>query len=120
MSCCRARAVLHTCRLRLLHARLGGGRAGCQRGKAQGLDFPSHAAHGMAQASSLLLACAPGDGIGPCALLGACVRTPQLLVNVPEGFARLVLEHRVRPSAKLAAVVLTHLRPEAAVRASRV
>jgi hypothetical protein len=73
----------------------------------------------MAQASSLLIASAPADGIGPCALLGACVRTPQLLVNVPEGFARLVLEHRVRPSAKLAAVVLTHLRPDAAVRAWR-
>lgn len=77
--------------------------------------------NGMSHAvdSSLLVVSAPGDGVGPCALLGAGPRSPQLLVNVPEGFARLVLEHRVRPTAKLAAVVLTHLGPSAAVSRKR-
>lgn len=55
---------------------------------------------------------APGDGIGPAVLLslgassgggggsgrpGSQPPPPQYLFNVPEGFARLVLEHKLRP-----------------------
>lgn len=46
---------------------------------------------------------APGDGVGPAVLLSlpgagaASGASAQYLFNVPEGFARLVLEHKVRP-----------------------
>ena len=40
----------------------------------------------------------------------------QYLFNAPEGFARLVLEHKVRPSQLLRAAFLTQLQPHAAVR----
>jgi hypothetical protein len=39
----------------------------------------------------------------------------QYLFNAPEGFARLVLEHKVRPSQHLRAAFLTQLQPHAAV-----
>lgn len=56
---------------------------------------------------------APGDGIAPAVLLSlpasgstaaaaAAARQPpaQYLFNVPEGFARLVLEHKLRPGER--------------------
>lgn len=44
----------------------------------------------------------------------ACAQ-PQYLINAPEGFARLVLEHRARPGPGLRALLLTSLTPDAAV-----
>lgn len=76
------------------------------------------AAAGGGDESSALLLCAAGDGVGPAALV-SLPRRAQLLVNAPEGVARLALEHRVRPTGRLAALLLTSLRPDAAVRASR-
>ncbi len=67
-------------------------------------------------ASALLLGAA-ADGVGPAALL--TLGRTQLLVNAPEGLSRLALEHRARPGARLGALLLTSLRPEAAVRRSR-
>jgi len=40
---------------------------------------------------------------------------PQYLVNVPEGYARLALEHRARPDGRLRAVLATGLAPSALV-----
>eukprot|EP01018_Ginkgo_biloba_P007858 Gb_33261 [translate_table: standard] len=57
---------------------------------------------------------AEADGIGPSLLLSAPGKGPQYLFNVPEGFSRLVLEHKLRPSARLASVFLTSLRPQCA------
>jgi hypothetical protein len=74
-------------------------------------------AAGGAGAGALLL-CAAGDGVGPAALLSLPSRA-QLLVNAPEGVSRLALEHRVRPTGRLATLLLTSLRPDAAVRAAR-
>ena len=65
--------------------------------------------------SSALLLCAAGDGVGPAALR-SLPRRAQLLVNAPEGVSRLALEHRVRPTGRLAALLLTSLSPDAAVR----
>jgi hypothetical protein len=62
-----------------------------------------------------LLLCAAGDGVGPAALLSLPTRA-QLLVNAPEGVSRLALEHRVRPTGRLTTLLLTSLRPDAAVR----
>ena len=39
----------------------------------------------------------------------------QYLFNAPEGFARLVLEHKVRPSQHLRAAFLMQIQPHAAV-----
>ncbi len=39
----------------------------------------------------------------------------QYLFNAPEGFARLVLEHKVRPSQHIRAAFLSQLQPQAAV-----
>ena len=48
---------------------------------------------------------APGDGISPAILLTVGVRLRgQYLFEVPEGFARLALEHRIRPSGELRAI----------------
>ena len=58
----------------------------------------------------------PTVDAGFSARLGSSTtHVPEYLVNVPDGFSRLVLEHKVRPSASLAAVFLTSLRPEATV-----
>ena len=65
--------------------------------------------------SHALLLCAAGDGVGPAALL-SLPRRAQVLVNAPEGVSRLALEHRVRPTGRLAALLLTSLSPDAAVR----
>ncbi|CAL5221692.1 g3928 [Coccomyxa viridis] len=47
---------------------------------------------------------APHDGIRPAVLLQLGPKGPQYLFSAPEGFSRLVLEHRIRPSAALAAI----------------
>jgi hypothetical protein len=39
----------------------------------------------------------------------------QYLFNVPEGFARLVLEHRVRPGMGLRAILATSTQPSSVV-----
>ena len=57
---------------------------------------------------------APGDGLAPSLLL-TLGRRPggpggaQYLFNVPEGFSRFVLEHKVRPTAGLRAAFVTDL-----------
>lgn len=61
---------------------------------------------------------AAADGISPALLLSAPKGAAQYLFNVPEGFARLALEHKLRPSAKLSCVSLTSLLPQSAVRNS--
>lgn len=67
-----------------------------------------------------LVLAAEGDGVGPSLLLSpvAPLKGPQYLFNCPEGFARLAIEHKVRPSGQLAAVFLTSLLPQAAVSLS--
>jgi hypothetical protein len=56
------------------------------------------------------LVTAPGDGISPALLLTLGDRLKgQYLFNAPEGFARFVLEHKVRPSSNLRAVFATDL-----------
>lgn len=58
---------------------------------------------------------AAADGVGPALLLSAPKDAAQYLINVPEGFARLALEHKLRPSARLSCVLLTSLLPQSAV-----
>ena len=89
-----------------------------RRYSLQWLALFMSAAAGAHDETSALLLCAAGDGVGPAALL-SLPRRAQLLVNAPEGVSRLALEHRVRPTGRLAAVLLTSLRPDAAVRPSR-
>ncbi|GAB4817494.1 hypothetical protein N2152v2_004540 [Parachlorella kessleri] len=56
------------------------------------------------------LVTAPGDGVSPSLLLTLGQRLKgQYVFNVPEGFARLVLEHKVRPTANLRAAFATDL-----------
>lgn len=51
---------------------------------------------------------APNDGLNPCFILTVKkVIESQYLFNVPEGFARFVLEHKLRPGLGLRAVFLT-------------
>ncbi|KAH9320506.1 hypothetical protein KI387_015145 [Taxus chinensis] len=57
---------------------------------------------------------ADADGVAPSLLLSAPNNGPQYLFNVPDGFSRLVLEHKLRPSGRLASVFLTSLRPHCA------
>lgn len=66
----------------------------------------------------VLVLAADGDGVGPSLLVSPIspLKGPQYLFNCPEGFARLAIEHKVRPSGQLAAVFLTSLLPQAAVR----
>jgi ribonuclease Z len=48
---------------------------------------------------------APGDGLGPAVLLSLGTRMKaQYLFNVPEGFSRFALEHKLRPGLGLRAV----------------
>ncbi|GLI68412.1 hypothetical protein VaNZ11_012800, partial [Volvox africanus] len=61
---------------------------------------------------------APSDGVGQAILLtirkGKRHTTPiQYLLNAPEGFSRLVLEHRCRPGPGLRALFLTDLSQDA-------
>ena len=53
---------------------------------------------------------APGDGLAPAILLtlNAPLR-PQYLFNVPEGFSRYTLEHKIRPGLGLRAVFCSDL-----------
>ncbi|GAQ86315.1 hypothetical protein KFL_002820100 [Klebsormidium nitens] len=64
----------------------------------------------------VLVLAAEGDGVGPSLLLSPIppLKGPQYLFNCPEGFARLAIEYKVRPSGQLAAVFLTSLLPQAA------
>ncbi|KAL3150885.1 hypothetical protein ABBQ32_000635 [Trebouxia sp. C0010 RCD-2024] len=59
----------------------------------------------------------PADGIcsGSVILQADGEKGPQYLFNVPEGFARLVLEHKVRPSQNLRAAFVTQLAPQTVV-----
>lgn len=71
---------------------------------------------------------APGDGVAPAVLLSlpasggpsaadaAAARQPpaQYLFNVPEGFARLVLEHKLRPGERCDAQRKLHERQKLA------
>ncbi|KAK9822566.1 hypothetical protein WJX74_005522 [Apatococcus lobatus] len=52
---------------------------------------------------------APGDGVAPAVLVSVAPsrKGPEYLFNAPEGFPRLVLEHKCRPSARLRAVFAT-------------
>lgn len=53
---------------------------------------------------------APGDGIDPAVMLTIGQRPKsQYLINVPEGFSRYVLEHKVRPGLGLRAVFCSDL-----------
>jgi len=53
---------------------------------------------------------APGDGLGPALLLTIGPRLKaQYLFNVPEGFSRFVLEHKLRPGLGLRAVFVSDL-----------
>lgn len=53
---------------------------------------------------------APGDGIDPAVMLTVGQRPKaQYLINVPEGFSRYVLEHKVRPGLGLRAVFCSDL-----------
>ena len=87
------------------------------RGRARARSMRAAGAGGEDSGSSALLLCAAGDGVGSAALL-SLPRRAQLLVNAPEGVSRLALEHRVRPTGRLAALLLTSLSPDAAVRCS--
>ena len=53
---------------------------------------------------------APGDGLGPAILLTLGTRLKaQYLFNIPEGFSRFVLEHKIRPGLGLRAAFLSDL-----------
>ncbi|KAL0053601.1 hypothetical protein WJX82_008144 [Trebouxia sp. C0006] len=58
----------------------------------------------------------PADGISSGSVIVQVGedKGPKYLFNAPEGFARLVLEHKVRPSQHLRAAFLTQLQPHAA------
>jgi hypothetical protein len=60
---------------------------------------------------ALLLLTAPGDGVGPSAILslfenGRQRLLGQYLIAAPEGLSRLLLEHRARPGLSLRAALL--------------
>lgn len=56
------------------------------------------------------LIAAPGDGLGPAVLLTLGVRLKaQYLFNIPDGFSRFVLEHKIRPGLGLRAAFLSDL-----------
>ncbi|KAJ7540229.1 hypothetical protein O6H91_10G006100 [Diphasiastrum complanatum] len=57
---------------------------------------------------------ADADGVGPALILSAPKGAAQYLFNVPEGFARLALEKKMRPSSHLSCVCLTSIQPHTA------
>ena len=57
---------------------------------------------------------AEADGVGPSVLLTCAGSQRQYLFGAAEGFSRLALECRARPTAKLRAVFLSSFRPRAA------
>lgn len=72
------------------------------------------ACSGLPWAAHLISALA--DGITPSVFLSAQEsKGPEYCFSVPEAFSRLVLEHKVRPTARLAAIFLTSLHPRAVV-----
>ena len=56
---------------------------------------------------------AEADGVGPSVLLTCAGSQRQYLFGAAEGFSRLALECRARPTAKLRAVFLSSFRPRA-------
>lgn len=60
-----------------------------------------------------VLVTASGDGVGPSLLLSVRSRSDkadaQYLFNVPEGFSRFALEHRIRPGLQLRACFVSDL-----------
>ena len=71
-------------------------------------------AAGSGDAASVLVVGADADGVAPSLLL-TCNRGSkrQYLFGCAEGFSRLALEHRVRPTGKLRACFLTSFHPDA-------
>ena len=69
-------------------------------------DLPS-------EAGSCLIIGAEADGVGPSVLLTCAGSQRQYLFGAAEGFSRLALECRARPTAKLRAVFLSSFRPRA-------
>ena len=69
---------------------------------------------GSGDAASVLVVGADADGVAPSLLL-TCDRGSkrQYLFGCAEGFSRLALEHRVRPTGKLRACFLTSFHPNA-------
>lgn len=59
----------------------------------------------------LLLIGAPGDGVEPSLLLTTGNNSAQYLFEVPEGFSRLALESKVRPTGKLRACFTSECSP---------
>ena len=72
------------------------------------------ASAGSGDAASVLVVGADADGVAPSLLL-TCDRGSkrQYLFGCAEGFSRLALEHRVRPTGKLRACFLTSFHPNA-------
>jgi len=60
----------------------------------------------------LLLIGAPGDGVEPSLLLTTGNNSAQYLFEVPEGFSRLALESKVRPTGKLRACFTSECSPK--------
>ncbi|KAG6555660.1 hypothetical protein Mapa_002896 [Marchantia paleacea] len=56
---------------------------------------------------------AAADGVEPALLLSAPGRKAEYLLNVPDGFSRLALEHKSTPSGRLSCILLTSLLPRA-------
>ena len=65
------------------------------------------------EAGSCLIIGAEADGVGPSVLLTCAGSQRQYLFGAAEGFSRLALECRARPTAKLRAVFLSSFRPRA-------
>ncbi|BBN12841.1 ribonuclease Z [Marchantia polymorpha subsp. ruderalis] len=56
---------------------------------------------------------AAADGVEPALLLSAPKKKAEYLLNVPDGFSRLALEHKSTPSGRLSCILLTSLLPAA-------
>ena len=83
------------------------GEGGRRRRRAPTMaDLPS-------EAGSCLIIGAEADGVGPSVLLTCAGSQRQYLFGAAEGFSRLALECRARPTAKLRAVFLSSFRPRA-------
>ncbi|KAL2642084.1 hypothetical protein R1flu_009671 [Riccia fluitans] len=56
---------------------------------------------------------AAADGVEPALLISAPGKKAEYLLNVPDGFSRLALEHKSTPSGRLSCILLTSLLPAA-------
>ncbi|KAL3678250.1 hypothetical protein R1sor_021206 [Riccia sorocarpa] len=56
---------------------------------------------------------AAADGVEPALLISAPGKKGEYLVNVPDGFSRLALEHKSTPSGRLSCILLSSLLPAA-------